>query len=216
MTDDTMERIRAETIARYRNRYQEHGVSARALGWGSRRDQEIRFDAFSGMVDCRELTLLDLGCGFADLLGHLKQAGNAPRQYIGVDLNRDFVDVAAGLYPEARFHCNADGTDWKSYGQIDVTVMLGLVNFKQSAILNLEFAENMIAAAWAHSDRGVVCDFLSANRTPDYAPENWVHYYEPAEVLSLAVRFSNDFALRHDYEPNPQKEMMLWIRKDRP
>lgn len=205
--------INEKTKARYDSRFQEHGNSPKSLGWGSVSDQHIRFQAFCDLTDWRDSHLVDFGCGFADLLGFLKSKGNAPKQYTGIDLSQDFVTVASERYPDARFLCNEDGLNWSELGEVDTVVMLGLMNFKQKTIPNLDYARTLIETHWNRVRKGVVSDFLSQSRTEDYAEEDWVHYYSPNDVVKLALSFSQDFVLKHDYPPNPQREMMLWIRK---
>ena len=52
----------------YARAVKRHGPDFRALLWASRRTQELRFDALAKLANPTGLSVLDVGCGRADLL----------------------------------------------------------------------------------------------------------------------------------------------------
>ncbi len=217
----TLEAVQARTVERYRSRFREHGVSALSLGWGSPEHQRVRFEAAAGSIESIDLagrTLLDYGCGFADLLAWLVETGQAPERYVGVDVNPDFIEVARGRFPEGRsphaeFHVNDMAVETEGSWSADVVVMLGLLNFKQPNVDNEAFARRMMKLAFGWASECLVCDFLSTEPTPGYEVEDWVNYYSPGRVLEWALELSPWVSLHHDYEPIPQRESLVVIRK---
>lgn len=212
---DPLRRIASDTAKRYRARFEEHGVSPRSLGWGSVRDQDIRFTAATQLFDFSGKTVLDFGCGFGDFLGFLEENGMAPEHYIGVDLNPDFIEVAAREHPGGTFICNSGQSGLSYTEQVDVTVMLGLMNFKQRHVDNLTYAKHYLGLAWRSSREALIVDFLSEIKESDYGAEDWVRYYSFGEVGRLCADLSPEFVVKHDYPPNPQREMMALVRKPR-
>src|ERR1700712_272319 len=57
-----------------------------ALLWSNREGQRLRFDAIARSFPLAEMRLLDVGCGRADLLGHLLERGIIPAHYTGVEI----------------------------------------------------------------------------------------------------------------------------------
>ena len=59
----------------YDQRLAEHGLDVRTVGWGTKSEQEMRFDVLCRGLDLRGKRVLDLGCGlggklFADTSRH--------------------------------------------------------------------------------------------------------------------------------------------------
>src|SRR4051812_21690412 len=69
----------------YAQAVRRHGADFRALLWASPATQAARFEALVRMQDPTGLTVLDLGCGKADLLDWLITNNMAPRHYIGIE-----------------------------------------------------------------------------------------------------------------------------------
>ena len=157
--------------------------------------------------------MLDYGCGFADLAGYLTESGLAPERFVGVDLNPEFIEVARRRYPDGEFHVNAMSGENPGSWRADVVVMLGLLNYRQAGLDNEAFARRMMQMAFGWAEECLVCDFLSSEPTPGYEVEDWVNYYPPGRVLEWALELSPWVSLRHDYEPIPQRESLVVIRK---
>lgn len=213
MRGDPFREIDSQTIARYKKRYQVFGEDHRTLGWGSREQQQYRFDRVLENVTFEGRSVLDIGCGFADFLGHLNQQGVAIASYCGVDINPDFVKLAGEKYGGADFLTASPLDLDPACAARDVVVMLGLLNFRQPNLENLDFARTMISRAFDLCREALVVDMLSAKRTLDYPQEDFVYYYEPTEMLDFALALTPFVTLSHAYRPIPQQEFMLVLRK---
>jgi SAM-dependent methyltransferase len=62
-----------------------HGEGFQSLLWASPQTQEARFNAIRRIVDPNARTLLDAGCGRADLLDHLARHQVRPLDYVGIE-----------------------------------------------------------------------------------------------------------------------------------
>ena len=65
------------------------------------------------------------------------------------------------------------------------------------------------------AEKAVIMDFLSAYLTKEYPKEAQVFYHDPLEVFKMALRYTNDVKLIHNYPAIPQKECicMLYLEK---
>lgn len=201
------------TIERYSARLGKFGDDPRTLGWDTRRNQLRRFEAALRLADPAGKKVLDIGCGFADFLGFLKDRGAVPRSYRGLDINRDLLKVARRKHPGASFEARNLLTRPFSAPACDVGYMFGLLNFRLKTPPNKAFAAALIKAAFAACREALVVDMLSAERDPAYPKESAVCYYEPAWALGMAFGLTPHATLKHDYASLPQREFMLCLRR---
>ena len=82
---------KAPYLAPYLRAAERHGASFPTLLWASPATQAVRFDAIARMADLAGKSVLDVGCGRADLLDFLLDRGVRPHDYIGIEA----VDVLA-------------------------------------------------------------------------------------------------------------------------
>ena len=85
---------RQDYIARYEGRLKRFGYSPESLGWGRHGRQEVRFSVLAEYaMRNRTASVLDVGCGFADLYDFLRARG-----WTGLYTG---LDIVPGLLEEA-------------------------------------------------------------------------------------------------------------------
>ncbi|HXE56229.1 MAG TPA: class I SAM-dependent methyltransferase, partial [Tepidisphaeraceae bacterium] len=72
----------------------EHGAGFGALLWASVRSQRARFAAICRAQDLTDKSVLDAGCGRADLMAYLSERGRTPADYIGLEAVPALADAA--------------------------------------------------------------------------------------------------------------------------
>lgn len=83
----------------YEAAYQEHGRSVHALNWSSKKVADKRLHVLLEIMEPTEhhthekLSILDVGCGFGDLLNYPGIASWMD-SYLGIDNNSDFINIA--------------------------------------------------------------------------------------------------------------------------
>ena len=99
----TIEKNEVEnTISKYRKLYTKFGYSPKSLGWDKGR-QDIRFESLLSFFDCRNKSILDIGCGFGDLNRILQKLYGSEYSYVGLDLVDEFIKEA-----RHRISCQAE------------------------------------------------------------------------------------------------------------
>jgi Methyltransferase domain len=199
-----------EVRRRYGGRLAQYGYDPRTLGWniGS---QRVRFEALlEGLRDGDYASILDVGCGFGDLLDFLRARGWQGR-YTGIDLVPELVDEARRRHEgdrAATFAC----TEIAATGGQETPAMavaIGIFNHRLHRD-NMEFVRGMIAAMWASSTEVVVCDFLSTTSEPDRRRDD-LFYADPGSMLEEARQYSRRAMVHHAYMPF-EFQVKIWHR----
>ena len=204
-------------IDRYNKRYNSLGNNVKSLGWGSLEQQKSRFENTIELTHYDGLSILDIGCGFGDYISFIKGKGLNFSKYEGWDINRNFINEAIKKNKDTNVSFKEKDIlnhDFSSNIEFDATVMLGLLNFNlKSKIKNLNFSRAMIENAFKLTKKFLIVDFLSANLYENYPKEDQVFYHSISDVISICENLSNNFIIKHDYKPIPQKEFMVIIYK---
>lgn len=206
-------------IDRYSGRYRELGYNVRTLGWGSTQQQTYRFQQTLEVISSpEEKTLLDIGCGFGDYLDFLISREMFFQKYVGWDLNPDLINKARELWSQrsknALFDTKNMGCFQASDPVADIGVMLGVLNLNLNGkIDNYEYSFQFIRNAFACVKEVLVVDFLSTKLFKGYPKEDFVFYHDPSKMLNFALSLSDNVVIKHNYQPNPQKEFMFFLYK---
>jgi SAM-dependent methyltransferase len=181
------DRFYDEAIARY-------GFSAKGVHWQSAANQQKRFDALlkrlpKGLSD---LTMVDAGCGLADLYGYLTEREKLPKAYIGLELKGEFVQEA-----RTRYGCDVIACDVLSdpLPKADYYLCSGAMN-----ILTRDETKRFIRRCYEASENGFVFNMLEGPSTSSLL----YNYYWPEEMEAFCATLGDDVKifrgyLRHDF-----------------
>lgn len=200
------EEDRRNTVDRYTERYQEHGYSPLTLGWNKGR-QPIRFDVLTSHYDFSDRAVLDIGCGFGDLLHALGEKFDPVAAYTGVDLVEPLVEEARQRWPAHSF-VTGDFLELDFDDDFDFAVASGVFNHRLDGIDNAAFIEAAMQRTFEICQDGFAFDFLSDK--VDYRLEHTYHA-SPEQVLGMAYSLSRNVLLRNDYIPF---EFSVFVFKD--
>jgi len=75
---------------------QKYGANAKGVHWNSETSQEKRFETLLQMLprDVEYRSIVDAGCGFADLQLYMKRRGMQPKMYTGLEIMPEMVEEA--------------------------------------------------------------------------------------------------------------------------
>ena len=184
-------------VTRYSTRLSEFGYDPRALGWGKGGRQEVRFSVLSGPILKQKTgSVLDVGCGFADLYGYLRAQGWEGR-YTGVDLVPGLVEVARQRYPNLDVRV-VDFSTADLLESYDFVVACGAFNAKLVHTDNEQYIEEMLRRMWRHTRQVLACDFMTTE--VDYQASGAWHT-DPSWALTRVLSLTRRVVLRSDYMP---------------
>ena len=172
------------------------GSNASRLAWNNTYNQYIRFDILRKNIRLNDLSLLDVGCGFGDLLDYLNK--NQIRiEYTGVDILKRTVLIARRLHPTATFY-NID--IFKEDDQIknhDIVFASGTFNLDVGN--NDEFIKRVIEVFHSKSNK-YFCFNLLHERSED--KEKYYYYTSPKNILALLNDYPCEVKIVDDYLNN--------------
>lgn len=186
-------------VERYERRLAEFGHSPETLGWGKPGREHLRFAVVAGVVaEVGADSVLDVGCGFADLFDHLSAEGWAGR-YVGIDIVPGLLERARQRHPSLELiEADLDEVLPGQHEVFDVVAASGVFNAALDGEDNAVHVERSLRRMFDLC-RSVVCvDFMST--LVDFRHDGAWHA-DPVWVAATAGRLSRRFRLRHDYLP---------------
>jgi SAM-dependent methyltransferase len=203
---------RNELYERYRKRWEQYGYDSRTLGW-DKDCQWVRFEAaFEGLREEDFGSVLDVGCGFGDLLGYLRSKGWRGR-YTGLDLVDELIGEARKRYSAdsaAEFFCGEVAAFERSC-KSDMAIALGVFNHRLQQD-HLDYVRETVEKMWSATTRVVVCDFLSISSDVERRNHD-LYYADPAHLYHLASGYSRRVMIHHAYMPF-EFQMKIWHDDD--
>jgi SAM-dependent methyltransferase len=151
-----------------------------ALLWSSREGQRVRFEAIARICPLAEKRILDVGCGRADLLGHLLERGIVPAHYTGLDAIPAAVRAARRKkYARCEILKAADFVQEPEKLRVgaDAVVFSGSLN-----TLSRPQFYRTLRAAWEATGEWLVFNFLSAQL---WCGEDWLAWHRRSTVLAF-------------------------------
>jgi SAM-dependent methyltransferase len=146
----------------------------RSMLFPDQRAQEIRFDAIVRNCSLARRSVLDVGCGRADLLTYLRARGAWPREYTGVEAQ---PALAAEARQRRYAHCLIREGDFVTRPELlqvgaQVVVFSGSLNLLEGA----DFYR-ALRAGWAAAGEALVFNFpllaSAGGRRPGCAGIRW-------------------------------------------
>lgn len=201
---------RCRYVERYERRLEEHGYSPQALGWGKHGRQEVRFSVLAkDVLEAPESSVLDVGCGFADLYDFLTERGWRG-DYTGIDIVPALLRVARQRHPDLDLRELDISEDPDSLGTYDFVIASGVFNAKLAKGDNRSHILQSLEVMTRHARVAVSADFLTAYLALQ-APADW--HTEPEWLLSQVRQFNRRLMLRCDYMP--YEFALILLRDDR-
>ncbi len=190
--------LRPEETARwYEEKVRKYGYDHRGLGFRNRSSQEKRFEALLGLGEFAGRRVLDVGCGFGDLLEFLMLHGIRPI-YTGLDVCKPMIQRCQERFQGdvAHFVC-ADVLEYQPEQQFDFVVASGL--FGLDAEGARERIRPTLERLFGWSRIGTAVNFLSAGYP---RPVEGRIYVEPGKALEAGLALTPAARLDHSYLPN--------------
>ena len=186
----------SETSRFYEEHIRRFGYSWRALGFGRRASQEKRFAAALSLGSLHGKRLLDVGCGFGDLLAWLNARGIEP-DYTGVDICKPMIQRCRKRFGKNAKFLVGDALTFVPEDPYDYIVASGI--FGYNAKDTRKRVQPTLERLFDLTRIGMAVNFLS-HRAPTRSPGRL--YLHPADVLQFALKLTPAVRLDHTYMPN--------------
>lgn len=178
-----------------------HGSdSSLALGWLTPRDQHIRFAALAGIADLKDKTVIDAGCGYADLLTFLSP-DNKPSHYYGVEQIPELIEEAKSRYEHmGDFTFIARNFMVTDLPMVDYVFASGSLNYGSS---DAGYIFKAISKLFACCKCG-----LAFNLLKHVTNKGLLVAYEPDMIVTYCRTLSNNVVLIQDYD---EQDFTVWM-----
>jgi len=184
-----------EIVRNYEKLLAQYGDDPRSCQWRDGSSQDLRFKILVGIADLHRMSVLDLGCGKADLFHYLSKRGVSV-EYTGYDISPAMVDFVKCRDPLCRVFVRDILTDGVG-GDFDYCLISGIFNNKISD--NWSFLTDTLKALWQHVKCGIAFNLITSY--VDYE-ESHLYYVDPRDVYDWVKRHLTRFVtLRSDYLP---------------
>jgi SAM-dependent methyltransferase len=182
-------------LAPYQKAASRHGGGFSSLLWASPQTQAARFAALTRIVGLNGKSILDVGCGRADLLDFLLAWNVKPAHYVGLEAVTALADAAeAKRHPDAMI-VRADFVrePLRLFVAADVVYFSGSLNTLDPASFYPTIRKAYDAAA-----RTLVFNFLAS---PELAGVSYLHWHQPSDVWAFCKMLTPDVGRLDDYLP---------------
>ena len=164
------------------------------VGWASEEEQTLLFAMLSSFYR-PENSILDVGCGRADLLGFLQHHfPAAPIEYKGIDYNPNILNIATQKYPGVVVEA-ADLLSLDEGADYDWVVGSGLFNLNDNSNMS-EYTQECIDKMYEKSKIGVAFN-LNTGKADDN-DTNLVSW-NPVDWLGFLISKYGKIICRADY-----------------
>ena len=172
----------------------DHGAdSSFALGWLNKHDQQVRFETLAKIADLNGKTVMDAGCGYADLYPFLKERYPQIAHYYGVEQITELADRAIYCYGHlADVTFIARSFLHGSFPVCDYVLASGSLNYGSSVN---GFIYNAIEKLYNRCTVALGFNLLR------YMPvDGTLVAYDPDDILSFSKTLSPNVVLKTDYD----------------
>lgn len=197
LTDD----IR-RTASYFAERLDQFGTGIRALDYGSRGNQQARFEILLSACDYRGKRVLDVGCGLGDF-GVLLGERVPDAQYVGIDICERMIDEVNQRGLDAH-HLDILAPHQPPTG--DIVIANGIFYLLEGE--REQKMERLIARMFELASEVLVFTSLSNWKPVD--DDDAEFRADPVRVLEFCRTLSPMVSLRHDYLPH---DFCITLRK---
>lgn len=190
---------RQRIIARHKSSLYQHGYSPRALFWKDRHVQEIRFDV---LLDCgikNGDSVLDVGCGLADLYRYLKNQ-DLDIRYTGIDLSPDMIQTAQLREPTLTLSVGDIFDLDPDEGEFDWVLLSGA--FNEPLEDDGAYLEKTLPRLFQAASKGLAFNLLDARYPWSEQELTMLQPYDPQAVLGQLGELASKVTMRDDYLEN--------------
>ena len=184
----------------YKQCFLTHGDTHLGVDWPKYEDTLTRYQVMLDIVKESDATLLDFGCGTAELNSYRIKSGQLPDvKYSGLDINSEFINRSMEKFPEADFYTKDILTD-DNIPTFDYIVCNGVFTEKLSLSYDemMDFFSSSIKALWNRCNKGIAFNLMS--KQVDWERDDLFHVSLDEIAWFAKNNMSRNFIIRNDYK----------------
>jgi len=182
-------------IERHRKSLDDFGLAPETLFYKSRKEQDVRFEALTEIGIRTGDSLLDVGCGFCDLVSWLN-GQEIIVDYTGIDLSPDILAKSFEINPDLKLQQGeVFDFDW-SPQTFDWVFLSGTLNWNLAD--GGDYALRVIKRMFKLCRSGVAFNLLDI-REMDASELGGLTAYDPEKILKFCMEITPHCHFRNDY-----------------
>lgn len=197
-------RQRKRIIDRHSNSLKRFGYHPHALYWSSREIQEIRFKVLAEIGVSAGDTILDVGCGFADLKSWFTQQG-LDVLYTGIDISPHLIEVAKEKNPDVCLYVGELSDCGFKAKTFDWVLLSGALNEPYHD--KGKYAKKCIVEMFDISSKGIAFNLLNAAVVKAYDLQS----FDADETFEFCKKITSNVQLITGYLTN---DFTIYMRKN--
>lgn len=193
-------------IKGYQKRFKKYGDDPRALQWWSKKWAELRYKEIVADLDFkgprplgpmarRGKTILDVGCGFGDIIVHIEKK-TKDIEYTGVDIVPEFIEVAKNKYPRHQFILR-DYFENPLKKSFEIVISSGTLNANINS--PMDYRKKAIKTIFGHASEAAAFNMAGSHPQPENKKGNRVYYADSLDILKFCITLTRKVILRHHY-----------------
>jgi len=164
----------------YNKRLAKIGNDIKSIGWGSKKNQFLRFELLTRNINLNNKKILDFGCGFGDLYIFLKKKFKYIN-YNGYDISNAIILNNKNKFSKINFF-----GEIKLIEKYDYIICSGVFSLR-TKYTKFYFIK-LINFLFARTHKGLMINFLS-KKTKHKLKKNY--YYSTKEIINFTSKFEN-------------------------
>ena len=179
----------------YSESIKEFGISAQGVRWNNKHSQYKRFEAITKRIkkNLAISTIVDVGCGFGEYLSYLKTNKKSAMKYIGIDCEKDMVNICKKRFPTEVFHELNVLKDELPYA--DYFICSGALN-----ILEHNEIDIFISKCFKQSSKGFIFNALK---------DLTFNKIKQSEIIDICKKYSQNISVFEGYLENDFTILMV-------
>ena len=182
-------------ISSYQRSFKKYGINSNALQWKSEKSAELRYQELMADLDFEGKTILDVGCGFGDIIPYISRKTNK-FDFTGVDMVPEFIQAAQKKYPEYRFILR-DYFSHPMKEKFDIVISSGTLNSNFKNVYC--FRKKAIKTLFDHALEGIGFNMAGFYPQPENKESSKVYYADSLIFLKYCLSLSSKLIFRHHY-----------------
>lgn len=190
----------------YSKAFRIHRGSIKSLMWSSYSSAAIRYKELIKDIDFNNKSVLDVGCGFGDIIPFL-HSKSASFKYTGIDFTEEFIREAEKRYPEYEF---VEGNYFKNplKRKFDIIICSGALNGDYGK-KTMDFRRKAVKKMFDRCKEAIVFN-MAGGISPINTKKSIIHHTDSLKLLTYCAKLSKKIILRNHYH---EKDFTIVIFK---